>query len=222
MPAATEQPGQPPQPPRAAGVAGIVFAVLLASTIVLIRIVFPALPPDATTWHATTFGHTALRVALALLPFAAIAFLWFMAALRAYIGGREDKFFATMFLGGGLLFVATLFALASAADLMLFVADTSAGGPPPQLWRNSHHFTFTMLSSYCMRMAAVFTFSTTTIGHRLNLFPRWLVWLGYLVGAILLVVVTRVRWSELAFPFWVLAVSYRILSARPSSASGRP
>ncbi|WP_432981272.1 hypothetical protein [Dactylosporangium sp. CA-233914] len=216
MPATIGQPGQPPRPPRAAGVAGVVFAALLAATVALIRIVFPALPPDTTTWHAATFGRTALRVALALLPFVGIAFLWFMAALRTYIGAREDKFFATVFLGSGLLFVAMLFALATVADSMLSVADTSPGGPPPQLWRYSHHFTFTLLSSYCMRMAAVFTFSTTTIGHRLKLFPRWLVGLGYLVGAILLVVVTRVPWSELAFPFWVLAVSCRMLSARPA------
>ncbi|WP_432826966.1 hypothetical protein [Dactylosporangium sp. CA-092794] len=214
MPAAT---GQPDQPPRAAGVAGVVFAVLLAAAIVLIRIVFPELPPAATTWHATSLGRAALRVALTLLPFAGIAFLWFMAALRAYLGAREDKFFATVFLGSGVLFVAMLFALATDADSMLFVAGTSAGGPPPQLWRYSHHFTFTLLSSYCMRIAAVFTFSTTTIGRRLNLFPRWLVWLGYLVGAVLLVVVTEVPWSELAFPFWALAVSCRILTARSRS-----
>ncbi|GAA2387787.1 hypothetical protein [Dactylosporangium salmoneum] len=216
MPAATGQSDQPHRSPRAAGVAGVVFAVLLAATIVAIRIVFPELPPAATTWHANAFGRAALRVALALLPFAGIAFLWFMAALRTYIGAQEDKFFATVFLGGGLLFVATLFELATVADSMLSIADMSPGGPPPQLWRYSHHFTFTLLSSYCMRMAAVFTLSTTTIGHRLHLFPRWLWGLGYLVGAILLVVVTRVPWSELAFPFWALAVSCRMLAARPA------
>ncbi|MGI5175020.1 hypothetical protein ACQEVZ_01615 [Dactylosporangium sp. CA-152071] len=224
VPAATGQSGQPPQPPqpprsprspRAAGVAGIAFAVLCAAVIVGIRIVFPELPPTADQWHTSTSGRTVLRVALALLPFAGISFLWFMGALRAFIGGREDKFFATVFLGGGLLFVAMLFALATAADSMRDVADASPGGPPPELWRYSHHLTYTLLSSYCMRMAAVFTFATTTIGHRLHLFPRWLVGLGWLVGAVLLVVVTRVPWSELVFPIWVLAVSCRMLSGRP-------
>jgi hypothetical protein len=62
-----------------------------------------------------------------------------------------------------------------------------------------------------MRMAAVFTLATTTIGRLLGLFPRRLVWLGYLVGIVLLFVVVNVRWSELVFPFWVLLVSCHML-----------
>ncbi|MFI9603413.1 hypothetical protein ACWEQ7_12545 [Streptomyces sp. NPDC004069] len=192
---------------------GIAFAVLLTAVIVLVRIVFPSLPPSAHEWHANSSGREALRWALALLPFAGIAFLWFMGALRAYVGEAEDKLVATVFLGSGVLFVATLFALATSAGSLLEVASARGGasGSGLPLWQFGHHLTYTLLSSYCMRMAAVFTLSTTTIGRLLGLFPRWLVWLGYLVGLILLFVVVNVRWSELVFPLWVLLVSCHML-----------
>jgi hypothetical protein len=40
---------------------------------------------------------------------AGIAFLWFIGVIRDHLGDREDRFFATVFLGSGLLFVAMLF-----------------------------------------------------------------------------------------------------------------
>ncbi|MFJ7496744.1 hypothetical protein ACIQZB_37415 [Streptomyces sp. NPDC097727] len=212
MAATTAHPVQQLRTPRAAGVAGIVFAVLLTAVIVLVRIVFPELPPSTHQWHTRSFGRQALRWALTLLPFASIAFLWFIGALRAYVGAAEDKLVATVFIGSGVLFVATLFALATAAGSQLDVTEAQHGASEPQLWQYGHHFTYTLLSSYCMRMAGVFTLSTTAIGRLLRVFPRWLVWLGYAVALVLLFVVTNVRWSELAFPFWVLMVSCHMLT----------
>ncbi|MBV2153016.1 hypothetical protein [Kitasatospora sp. SUK 42] len=214
MTATTAHPVQQMKTPRAAAVVGIVFSVLLAAAIVLVRVVFPALPPGTEQWHASASGRQALRWALALLPFAGIAFLWFMGAMRAYVGAAEDKFVSTVFLGSGVLFVATLFALATTAGSLLELAEAQHGAPTPQLWQSGRHLTYTLLSSYCMRMAGVFTLSTTTIGRLLGLFPRRLVWLGYAVGLVLLFVVTTVRWSELVFPFWVLVVSCHILIAQ--------
>ena len=49
----------------------------------------------------------------ALVPFTGIAFLWFMAVLRNRIGMLEDRFFATVFLGSGLLFISMLYAAAA-------------------------------------------------------------------------------------------------------------
>ena len=64
-----------------------------------------------------------------------------------------------------------------------------------------------------MRMAAVFTLSTSSIGHQLGVFPRWLSVLGYLVGLTLLFVTDSIAWSELVFPVWALIVSLHILVA---------
>jgi hypothetical protein len=54
-------------------------------------------------------------LALYLVPFAGIAFLWFIGVLRDRLGELEDRFFATVFFGSGLLFLAMLFASAAVA-----------------------------------------------------------------------------------------------------------
>jgi hypothetical protein len=46
-------------------------------------------------------------IALNLIPFAGIAFLWFLGVVRDRIGEREDRFFATVVLGSGLVCVLT-------------------------------------------------------------------------------------------------------------------
>jgi hypothetical protein len=43
-------------------------------------------------------------LALYLVPFAGIAFLWFIGVLRDRLGELEDRFFATVFFGSGLLY----------------------------------------------------------------------------------------------------------------------
>ena len=52
---------------------------------------------------------------LYLAPFAGIMFLWFVAVIRDQVGEREDRFFATVFFGSGILFVALLFVASAIA-----------------------------------------------------------------------------------------------------------
>jgi hypothetical protein len=97
--------------PRAAAIAGILFAVLLIASFLLLRLAVPADPLEAGAWLKTNSNRVAL--ALNLVPFAGIAFLWFIGVLRDRLGEREDRFFATVFLGSGLLFLAMLFVSAA-------------------------------------------------------------------------------------------------------------
>ncbi|MFC9296376.1 hypothetical protein ACFTWH_11265 [Streptomyces sp. NPDC057011] len=187
--------------PRAAGMAGVVFAVLLAAAIVLMRIAIPSgSPADAPVDEGDRW---AVRLALEIVPFAGIFFLWFMGALRAHAGETEDRFVATVFLGSGFVFTATLFVAAAAAGTVLEEATPPSGFGRP--------FAYTVLATYAMRMAAVFVFTTSTIGRRLGVFPRPLAALGLVTGLVLLVVAPGVPWSELVFPFWVLVVSLHVL-----------
>ena len=62
-----------------------------------------------------------VSIALHLLPFAGIAFLWFVGVVRDRLGENEDRFFATVFLGSGLLFVAMLFCAGALAAGLLVV-----------------------------------------------------------------------------------------------------
>ncbi|MFD9002440.1 hypothetical protein ACFV0T_15920 [Streptomyces sp. NPDC059582] len=185
--------------PRAAGLAGTVFALLLAAAIVLVRIALPT--GDIADAPVAPNMRWAVRVALEILPFAGIFFLWFMGALRAHVGDAEDRFVATVFLGSGLVFVATMFAAGAAAGTVVNEGPSTFG----------RDFSYTMMTTYALRMAAVFVFTTSTIGHRLRVFPRPLAFLGYLVGLVLLVMGSGLPWTELVFPFWALVVSVHLL-----------
>ncbi|MER5470087.1 hypothetical protein ABZX90_31970 [Streptomyces sp. NPDC002935] len=198
--------------PRAAGAAGVVFAVLMAAAIVLVRIALPG-GGDGVTLDAGQ--RSGVRTALELVPFAGIAFLWFMGALREQAGRAEDRFVATVFLGSGVVFVATLFGAAAAAGTVL--------GEGRQSSSFGSHFAYALLTTYAMRMAAVFIITTSTIGRRLGVFPRPLVVVGYLAGLTLLVAGKGVPWSELVFPAWALLLSLNILwGRRPSTAPPAP
>ena len=60
-----------------------------------------------------------MTCALELIPYAGIAFLWFIGVIRSRLGQREDKLFATAFPGSGLLFVGLLFAAAATIGALL-------------------------------------------------------------------------------------------------------
>ena len=85
--------------PRAAAVAGIIFSVLLIAALVLLRASAPANPAVPGAWLTDSRHRAQVAFALNLVPFAGIAFLWFIGVLRDRIGDREDRFFATVFLG---------------------------------------------------------------------------------------------------------------------------
>src|SRR5215471_8160570 len=93
--------------PKAAAAAGIIFSLLLITAFWLFRISVPADPLEPGMWLKTNAGTVAL--ALNIVPFAGIAFLWFIGVLRDRLGRHEDRFFATVFFGSGLLFLAMLF-----------------------------------------------------------------------------------------------------------------
>jgi hypothetical protein len=198
--------------PRAAAVAGIVFSVLLTTALVLVRSATPRDPNAASDWLADGNRRRAVVVALNLLPFAAIAFLWFIGVVRDRIGEGEDRFFATVFLGSGLVFVVMMLSAAAVAGGLLFTADDSAIAASQQgIWAFGRRVTSTLFYVYAMRMAAVFTTATTTLAVRLRLIPSWLAVVGYLTAVALLLTVGVIPWSELVFPAWVFVFSVHIL-----------
>ena len=76
--------------PRAAAIAGIQFSVLLIAVLLLFRLSVRADPLEAGAWLKTSSNTIAL--ALNLVPFAGIAFLWFIGVLRDRLGELEDRF----------------------------------------------------------------------------------------------------------------------------------
>jgi hypothetical protein len=208
--------------PRAAGIAGLAFSVLFVVSMLLIR-ERPA--PGSSAQEIADFylEHHAGRIALVglyLVPFAGIAFLWFIAAIRSHLGAHEDRFFATVFLGSGLLFVGMLFA-ASASAGAIVAAVKFQGQPPPDAdtFLLARALGFSFLFVFAVRAAAVFMLVASTIGLRTGFLPRWLVVVGYVCGLLFLLSVTYVEWLILVLPAWVIAVSVVILRASGSRTS---
>jgi hypothetical protein len=159
-----------------------------------------------------------VAIGLNLIPFAGIAFLWFIGVIRDRIGEREDRFFATVFLGSGLLFVAMMFVAAAVAGGL--IADASSGTPVAGTLALGRHITSILLDVYWMRMAAVFTLTTVTIARRTQIVSRWLTIAGVVTALILLVGVGISPWVELLFPAWILALSIDLLAATRRAAPG--
>jgi uncharacterized membrane protein len=198
---------------RSAAIAGIVFGVLLLIALTMLRI---ALSEDTLQSLQTDAQRRGLiRLSLHLVPFAGIAFLWFIGVVRDQLGNVEDRLFSTVFLGSGLLFLAMLFvgAVLSSGLLAMF-AGSSVNA---DLFAYGRNITQTLISVYAMRMAAVFTISVSTVGLRASAMPRWVSYIGYVVALILLVAAGEHKWTQLMFPAWVLLVSVVILFTRPPS-----
>ena len=196
--------------PRAAAIAGIVFSVLLLTSLVLLRVSVPANPQDAGEWLSSSWKR--VNLALNLLPFAGISFLWFIGVVRDRLGSNEDRFFVTVFLGSGLLFLAMLFNSGAVAGGVI-----SLFGATPGMLIESGVYNFgrvvayEFMNVYTMKMAGVFMISTCTLSLRTGIIPRWMAFLGLALALFLLLSIGFLYWAPLVFPLWVLLISVHIL-----------
>jgi hypothetical protein len=202
--------------PRAAAAAGIVFALLLGTSLILLWQALPGPGEDPSAALAQTAATA--RFALRLIPFAGIAFLWFVGVSRDRLGLLEDRFFATILLGSGLLYLAMTFTATSIAGGMLALyGDAPAAVLEDSVYAFSRSITRTIVTSYAMRMAGVFMMTQATIWARTGTMPRWLFIATYLLAITLLLTVSQSILAVLIFPAWVFGVSVYILIAGPSS-----
>jgi hypothetical protein len=202
----------PPAPPRIIAVSGMIFAGLYIAGLVCARLAVPADPREPGAWLADTTLRNWVRFALNVIPFTGIAFLWFMGVLRNRIGGREDRFLATVLLGSGLLFVAMLFVAAAVFQGLLDTFATNNSIPAQsETYAVSREMGYVLVNTFAVKMAAVFIIVTSTIGLRTAVFPRWMVCAGYALALVMLLTITNFAWIALVFPSWVLLLSAYIL-----------
>jgi hypothetical protein len=212
--------------PRAAAIAGILFALLSSTSWLLIRLSLPAEVLEADR----LFGDRAknLSLAMSLIPFAGISFLWFMGVVRDRMGRQEDQFFSTLFFGSGYLYLGMTFASAAmiGGALVLYASDL-------ELPAGSGVFSLALIVSnrlntvYAMRMAGAFMFVLGTIWVRTGVMPRWLALITYLLALVLLISIGFTPWVILVFPGWVFMISVVILimnyrSTRDQKGTGGP
>jgi hypothetical protein len=196
--------------PRAAAIAGIVFSLLLITSQVLIRLSIPS-DPLASPLELVRHSKTVI-IALNLLPFAGIAFLWFIAVVRDRLGELEDRFFATVFLGSGLLYVAMIFIAAAIAGALIGLLSPDSGSLTTSgTYALGRAEIYRITNIFSTRMAGVFMISTSTIFRRTRILPRWIAFLGYVLAVILLLAIGSFTWIVIVFPLWVALISGCIL-----------
>jgi hypothetical protein len=198
--------------PRAAAVAGILFSVLYLAVIVLVRSAVPEKPEDLGDWLVT--GWKSVQMALNLLPFAGIAFLWFIGVVRDRLGQHEDRFFSTVFFGSGLLFLAMLFASAAlAGGIMNMYGTTPTLLIQSGIYTYGRMVTYEMMNVYTLKMAGVFMMSMSTLSLRTGITPRWMAYLGFVSAIFLILSLGLIYWAPVVFPLYVLMISVYILVA---------
>jgi hypothetical protein len=223
--ATTNLTGPRARTPRAAALAGIIFAVLSVTAEVLIRL---SVPTDASDTGAWLSGQAStVSLALSLVPFAGIAFLWFMGVVRDRLGHLEDQFFSTVFFGSGLLYLGLTFvAAALAGSLLADNALQSNKAVGPIIYSFGRLAMYQISNIYALRMSGVFMITLGTISLRTGTMPRWLAFVTYALALILLLSISLSVWFTLIFPAWVFAISVYILIGnlrnRSASAESSP
>ncbi|MET1231641.1 MAG: hypothetical protein ABWY52_02175 [Candidatus Limnocylindrales bacterium] len=206
---------------RAAGIAGIVFAVLFTTSLLLL---LGRPPAGATSAELAVWARDAEQrwfIGLQMIPFAGIAFLWFVATIRNRIGRREDQFLATVFIGSGFLFVAMMFAGGAAAAAPVTIAAVQQVALDPEAALIGRGIAYALYFVYGLKMAAVFILVSSTIGLRSGALPRWFCLLGYLTALVLLLVIFVSEVIVLVFPVWVTVASLILIFERdPLTAEG--
>ena len=197
--------------PRAAAIAGILFSLLYGSSLVLIRLSIPTdLTVESSAWLDANINTISL--ALNMIPYAGIAFLWFIGVIRDQLGDFEDRLFATVFLGSGLLFLALTFTTAAlAGGLLSSYATDKSNILMYGIYTFSRAVMFQILNIYTIRMEGVFMISLGTIWLRTGLMHRGWAFLSYALALILLLSISLSSWVTVIFPLWVLTISITIL-----------
>jgi hypothetical protein len=196
--------------PKAAAIAGILFSVLLTAALGLMRLSVPVNPLEPGAWLRT--DARIVDLALNLIPFAGIAFLWFIGVVRDRLGRSEDRFFATVFVGSGVLFLAMLFVAAAVVGAII---TAFANNPEEMIGSAPFHVTraiaYIVVNIYAVKMAGVFVISASTVALYTRFVPPWIAFLGYAVGLLLFFGSIYTNLVFLAFPAWVTVLSTYIL-----------
>jgi hypothetical protein len=196
--------------PSAAAIAGLLFSVLLIAAFWLLRSSVPADPQEPGAWLHASSSRVALGINL--IPFAGVAFRWFVGVLRDRLGQMEDRFFATVFFGSGLLFLGMLFLVATIVGGILIAFEAK---PEELIGSATFHFAraaaYAAINVYMVKMASVFMITSSTVFFYTGITPRWLAISGYALSLLLLFGSYYISWSFFVFPVWVALISIFII-----------
>lgn len=206
---------------------GAAHALLFLASFLLVSELPTATASDdeIVRFYSSDGRRVATLVGLYLMPFAGIAFVWFIVALRMWISGairRENVLLSNVQLVSGIVFVALFFAATGSFAVVAASAEFADTEIDPGFARQFPSFGATLLFVFAFRMAAMFVFTTSSIGRSAGILPRWFVVAGYGVGVFLLLSASFERWFVLVFPIWLLVLAALLLRrARAIPADAR-
>ena len=110
------------------------------------------------------------------MPFAGIAFLWFMGVVRDRFKDTEDQLFSSVFIGSGLLFLAMVFVSAAIAGGIVATVpiDRATSESRAEIATFGRAVMLQVSNIYALRMAGVLLISLATMWLRTGVMPRWL------------------------------------------------
>jgi hypothetical protein len=204
-------------------------AGILAAITFVVGVVMASNSPDSndnnaqiTSWYADHGHRVTVIVGAFVLAFFGLFLLWFAAGLRQRLRlaeGPEGRL-ANVALGGAVLCVgliwvggALLAAIPAGQELgdanALTVSDVARFVPSAG---------FGAILIYGMFGAIALIDATSVVIWRTGVLPRWLAWLGFVVGVLLLFGVVFL--PMIALPIWLIAASI-VLFRRPEGATVR-
>jgi len=197
--------------PRSAAIAGIIYSLLMTTGMVLTYNITRDVPKDITRdWLELWSGTTS--VAITLVPFAGIAFLWFTGVIRDRLGEHEDQLFATIFLSSGIITVVLFFVWAAIfAALMTTTSLATVGLADDDVYVFGFALMNRIIGDYTLRMAGVYMMAIGTLWTRSGIMPRWLTIITYVLALGFLLAAGWAREARFIFPVWVFVVSVYIL-----------
>ena len=209
---------------EAAALAGVVFAVLYIASLVLARegiAGFDEAPSDIGGQIAAAEGRDELLTGYVLAPFAAIAFIWFVAVLRSRIPS-EEHFVTTVFVAGSTIFVSLYLAAMSVVAGPHYVeSEQDVSFLQPETLLSLQSVSYGLLFVVVPRIQVLVILSATTIGRRHGVIPGWLVAVSYLIAAIQLVNFALFEPLLFLFPLWVATVGLVLMRGRARLGPGR-
>lgn len=194
--------------PAAGAIAGMLFAVLYSASMLIIMTTMARINSTGSSLES---GLPAFDLALGLIPFAGLFFLWFVAVARQHLGRFEDQFFATIFMGSGYIFLALTFAAAALAGASLASAQQDPAFASSDTYNFARLTVAQILTVFVPKMLGVFALSQSVLWLTTRVMPRWMGLVAVLVAFILLLGLAQTSWIVLLFPTWVILVSVYIL-----------
>jgi len=196
---------------------GLLFAVLFVASVGLMRAGLPDIgmtPAEVRAEFNDPHNRRQILIGYSMAPFAAVAFLWFVGVVRRR-APAEDQF------------VATVFTLASAVFVSLFLVAASLVGGPVYLQPADQPFhvdtatlgamataAYGLLFVIGVRIQVLVVLTATAVGRIHHALPKPVIYFGYLVAVVQTLNISFFQPLVLAFPTWVAVVSLALLRRR--------